>query len=66
MGDKIAETNGEDEEETILEEEVDIKDLEGLERKDSVVGKLKRQLSRMSMKKRDRAISITEVPVNLN
>ena len=61
MGDKLEEEKDEDEDEIINAEEVDIKDLDQLERKDSVVGKLKRQLSRMSMKKKDRTISITEV-----
>ena len=61
MGDKLEEEKDEDDNEIINAEEVDIKDLDQLERKDSVVGKLKRQLSRMSMKKKDRTISITEV-----
>ena len=61
MGDKLEEEKEEDDDEIINAEEVDIKDLDQLERKDSVVGKLKRQLSRMSMKKKDRTISITEV-----
>ena len=61
MGDKLEEEKDEDDNEIINAEEVDIKDLDQLERKDSVVGKLKRQLSRMSMKKKDRTISVTEV-----
>ena len=61
MGDKLEESKEVDDDELINEEDVDIKDLDQLERKDSVVGKLKRQLSRMSMKKKDRTISITEV-----
>ena len=61
MGDKLEEEKEEDDDEIINAEEVDIKDLDQLERKDSVVGKLKRQLSRMSMKKKDRTISVTEV-----